>query len=180
MAAVSSRYARALADVIAGANLDISKAVEQIHALVAVFQESHDLREVWSSPAIPGSQKLQVLDSIIAKIGSTDRQVRNFIAVLIDHDRIAFLPEIAKQLDVELNSRSGRIDAQIISARELGPDQRTALLAEIAEMTGKSILPHYATDESLLGGVTVRVGSTIYDGSVRGQLLRIRQQLTEN
>jgi F-type H+-transporting ATPase subunit delta len=110
----------------------------------------------------------------------TDRPVRNFVAVLIDQDRIALVSEIAKQLEIELNSRSGRVDAEITSARELASDQRAALIAEISRLTGKIILPHYATDEKLLGGVTVRVGSTIYDGSVRGQLQRIRQQLTES
>jgi F-type H+-transporting ATPase subunit delta len=106
--------------------------------------------------------------------------VRNFIAVLIDQDRIALLPEVVSQLETELNSRGGRIDAEIISARELGPEQQTTLLAEISRLTGKYVLPRYVTDASLIGGVTVRVGSTIYDGSVRGQLQRIRQQLTES
>ncbi len=156
------------------------KAVEQLHSLVAAFQESHDLREVWESPAIPAEQKRGLLDALAAKTGVTDRAIRNFIAVLIDQNRIALLPDIAKQLDIELNSRNGRIDAQIVSARELGPEQRSTLIAEISRLTGKIVLPHYATDENLLGGVTVRVGSTIYDGSVRGQLQRIRQQLTEN
>jgi F-type H+-transporting ATPase subunit delta len=180
MAAVSSRYARAFADVIADSKLDATKAVDQLRSLVAAFQESHDLREVWESPAITVEQKQGVLDAIAAKIGITDRPLRNFIAVLIDHNRIALLPDIARQLDIELNSRIGRIDAEIVSARELAPEQRSALIAEISRLTGKTILPHYATDEKLIGGVKVRVGSTIYDGSVRGQLQRIRQQLTES
>lgn len=180
MAAVSSRYARALADVIADAKLDASKAVEQLRSLVAAFQTSKELREVWESPAIPVGQKRGVLDALAAKLGVIDRPIRNFIAVLIDHDRITLLPEIAQQLDVELNSRGGRVDAEIVSARELAPAQRSALLAEVSRLTGKVVLPRYATDEKLLGGVTVRVGSTIYDGSVRGQLQRLRQQLTES
>jgi F-type H+-transporting ATPase subunit delta len=180
MADVSSRYARALADVIADSKLDASKAVTQLHSLVAAFQESHDLRQVWESPAIPVEQKHQVLDAIAATVGVTDRPVRNFIAVLIDKDRITLLPEIAKQLDSELNRRNGRVDAEIVSARELGPEQRSSLIEEISRLTGKIVLPHYATDNKLIGGVTVRVGSTVYDGSVRGQLQRIRQQLTEN
>lgn len=180
MAAVSSRYARALADVIVSAKLDAEKAVEHLHWLVAAFQESRELREVWESPAIPVEQKRKVLDAIAAKIGVTERSLRNFIAVLIDQDRIALLPEIAMQLEIELNTRNGRVDAEIVSARELGAEQRSSLIAEISRLTGKVVLPHYATDEKLLGGVTVRVGSTIYDGSVRGQLQRIRQQLTEN
>jgi F-type H+-transporting ATPase subunit delta len=180
MAAVSSRYARALADVIAEANLDASKAVAQLHSLVTAFEESRELREVWESPAIPVEQKHQVLDVLSAKIGVTDRPLRNFIAVLIDQDRISLLAEIAKLLEIELNSRGGRLDAEIISARELAPEQRSVLLAELSRMTGKIVLPRYATDAKLIGGVTVRVGSTIYDGSVRGQLQRIRQQLIEN
>jgi len=180
MAAVSSRYARALADVIADAKLDASKAIVQLNSVVAAFELSRELREVWESPAIPVEQKRQVLDAIAANVGVTDRPVRNFVAVLIDHGRIALLPEIAAQLDIELNSRSGRVDAEIVSARELAPEQRASLIAEISRLTGKVILPHYTTDEKLLGGVTVRVGSTIYDGSVRGQLQRIRQQLTES
>jgi F-type H+-transporting ATPase subunit delta len=180
MAEVSSRYARAFADVIADTQLDPAKAVVQLNSVVAAFELSRELREVWESPAIAVEQKRQLLDALAGRVGVTDRPVRNFIAVLIDHDRIALLPEIAKQLDIELNSRTGRVDAEIISARELSPEQRSSLIAEISRLTGKIILPHYLTDEKLLGGVTVRVGSTIYDGSVRGQLQRIRQQLTES
>jgi F-type H+-transporting ATPase subunit delta len=180
MAAVSSRYARAFADVIADANLDAVKAAGQLHALVDAFEESRELREVWESPAIPVEQKHKLLDALTARIGVTARQLRNFIAVLIDQDRISLLPEIAKQLDIELNSRSGRINAQIVSAREMSPEQRAALLAELSQLTGKTVLPIYAMDAKLIGGVTVRIGSTIYDGSVRGQLQRIRQQLTED
>ncbi len=180
MAAVSIRYARALADVIADARLDPSKVVAQMHSLVAAFEESRELREVWESPAIPVEQKQHVLDALAARIGVTDRPVRNFIAVLIDQDRITLLPEISKLLEIELNNRTGRLDAEIVSARELVPEQRASLLDELSRMTGKIVLPRYAIDKQLIGGVTVRVGSTIYDGSVRGQLQRIRQQLIEN
>ncbi len=180
MAAVSSRYARALADVIADEKLDASKALEQLRSLVAAFEESRELREVWESPAIPIEQKVNVLDALAARIGVTDRPMRNFVAVLIEKDRIALLAEIAGQLEIELNSRNGRLDAEIVSARELGSEQRSSLVAELSRLTGKFVLPRYATDAKLIGGVTVRVGSTIYDGSVRGQLQRIRQQLSEN
>jgi F-type H+-transporting ATPase subunit delta len=180
MAAVSSRYARALADVITSSKLDVAKAVAQLGSLVAAFETSKELREVWESPAIPVEQKRNVLDALAAKTGVIDRPIRNFIAVLIDHDRIGLLPEIAKELHTELNARIGRVDAEIVSARELGAEQRATLTAEVSRLTGKIVVARYATDEKLLGGVTVRVGSTIYDGSVRGQLQRIRQQLTEN
>ena len=180
MAAVSSRYARALAEVIAKTKLDPTAAVSQLRTFAEAFQASPQLREVWESPAIPSNQKLGVLDALAARAGVTTRTLRNFIAVLIDQDRIALLPEIAVQVERELNARGGRIDADIVSARELTQEQKTELLAEIARVTGKTVLPRYATDQSLIGGVKVRVGSTIYDGSVRGQLERMRRQLIES
>ena len=157
----------------------LASAVAQLRLLVAAFEQSADLREVWQSPAISTEQKHKVLDALVAKLGVTERPVRNFIVVLIDHDRIGLLSEIAAQVEVELNSRSGRVEAEITSARELAPEQRTTLLTELGRLTGKTVLPRYVTDQSLIGGVKVRVGSTIYDGSVRGQLQRMRQQLVE-
>lgn len=180
MAAVSSRYTRALVDVIADAKLDATKAVAQLNSLAAAFEESQALREVWGSPAIPVEQKHKLLDALTARLGVTDRQIRNFIAVLIDQDRVNLLAEIAPKVEAELNARIGRVDAEIVSARELAPEQRSELLAEISRLTGKTVLPRYSTDKELIGGVTVKVGSTIYDGSVRGQLQRIRQQLSES
>ena len=120
MAAVSSRYARALADVIADAKLDASKVAEQLGSLVAAFEESRELREVWESPAIPVEQKRKLLDALTARLGVTVRPVRNFIAVLIDQDRISLLPEIASSWISNSTSRIGRVDAEIVSARELG------------------------------------------------------------
>ncbi len=180
MAAVSSRYARALADVIADSKLDPAQTQQQLRLLVEAFETSKDLREIWETPAVTGEQKRKVLDALAARTGVTERAVRNFIAVLIDQGRIALLPEIAKCLDAELNKRIGRVDAEVTSARELPPAQRAALAEEITRLTGFQVTAHYVTDASLLGGVKVRVGSTIYDGSVRGQLQRIRQQLVES
>jgi F-type H+-transporting ATPase subunit delta len=180
MAAVSARYARALADVIGEEKLDAAACLSQLRSLAVAFQESRELREVWESPAVPDEQKHKLLDSLVARMGVSERSVRNFVALLIDHDRIALLPGIVTQLESELNHRAGRIPAEITSARELAEAQRNKLQIELSRLTGKSVLPHYAVDASLIGGVKVQVGSTIYDGSVRGQLQRIRQQLVES
>jgi F-type H+-transporting ATPase subunit delta len=180
MASVSARYARAFADAIAELKLDPGAVVVQLRSLTGAYQQSRPLREVWESPAIPVEQKHALLDSLAAKAGVTERRVRNFIALLIDRDRIRMLPEIADQLESELNNRAGRVHAEIVSARELGEEQRSTLLAELDRLTGKSVHASYAVDAGLIGGVKVQVGSTIYDGSVRGQLQRIRQQLVES
>jgi len=100
--------------------------------------------------------------------------------VLIDHRRLPFLPRIVEQFEKELDSRLGFAEAQISSARELGDAEKRALEAQIQKTTGKKVRASYGLDSSLLGGAVVRVGSTIYDGSVKGQLERIREQISGN
>lgn len=177
MAEVNSRYARALVDAVADMKLDSRAVVQQLGSIVELVKSSSDLRNVWENPAIPADQKRKLLDAIVAREGTT-KAVRNFVAVLIDHRRIAALPEIAKQVELEMDRRLGLAEAQITSARELSPDERRDLETQIERMTGKKVRAHYATDGKLLGGAVVRLGSTIYDGSVKGQLQRMKEQLS--
>ena len=86
MAAVASRYARALVDVVMGQKIDPAAAVQQVNSIVAAIKESDELRKVWEAPDIPANQKLRLLDAIGAQVGLS-RTVRNFFAVLIDHHR---------------------------------------------------------------------------------------------
>ena len=118
-----------------------------------------------------------MLDAITQRLGTT-RQVRNFIAVLIDDGKL-ILSEILKQVEEELDDRQGFAEAQVSSARQLSDPEKQMLEVEITKMTGKKVRARYAQDASLLGGAVVQVGSTIYDGSVKGQLDRIREQLVE-
>jgi F-type H+-transporting ATPase subunit delta len=179
MSAIFSRYARALTDVVFDMKLDATRTVDEVHALATAFQQNSELRSVWGSPAIPAEQKRNLLDSIVAKMG-VSKAVRNFVAVLIDHHRVAALPEIARQFETELLQRLGMADVDITSSRELNADERRQMEAEIERMTGKKVRARYATDRTLLGGAVVRMGSTVYDGSVRGQLQKIKEQLTAN
>ena len=176
MASVTSIYARALADVVFDRRLDGQKILHESQALVALFAESKDLREVWEAPSIPGDQKRRLLDAIASR-QDISREVRNFIAVLIDHRRISFLRLIVKQFEQELNERMGFAEADITSAKQMNPEARHELESQMENLTGKKVRANYQLDASLLGGAVVRIGSTIYDGSVKGQLERIREQL---
>jgi F-type H+-transporting ATPase subunit delta len=98
--------------------------------------------------------------------------------VLMDHRRISFLAAIVKQFELELDARMGFAEAQITSARDLGETERAALESQVEAMVGKKVRARYSRDPSLLGGAVVRVGSAIYDGSVEGQLERIRQAIS--
>jgi F-type H+-transporting ATPase subunit delta len=180
MASVVGTYARAFADVAMNQKnaLDPARLLQELHALETLFEESDPLRRVMENPSIPGDRKRAVLDVVTGKLGSA-RQVRNFVAVLMDHRRLPLFGEILKQLELELNERQGFAEAQVSSARELSDSERQMLEAEIAKMTGKKVRARYEQDPSLLGGAVVQVGSTIYDGSVKGQLEKIREQLVE-
>jgi len=177
MASVASTYARAFADVVLDARLDADRSIAELRAIVSLLAESSELRRVWENPAIPAEQKRRVLDVIAARDGIS-KQVRNLIAVLIDHRRIHFLEPIVAQLEKELDARLGFAEAQITSARELGDAEKREFEAQVGKLTRKKVRARYEQDASLLGGAVVRVGSTIYDGSVKGQLERLKEAIS--
>jgi F-type H+-transporting ATPase subunit delta len=157
-------------------HLDPAKTLREAQAIAELVGESKELREVWETPSITPEQKRAVLDAIVAR-EKISRAVRNFVAVLIDHRRTSFLNAIVKQFELELNRRLGFAEAEITSARDLTEPEQRALEAQVQQLTGKKVRARYFRDPSLVGGAVVRLGSTIYDGSVSGQLERIREQL---
>jgi len=177
MASVTNTYARAFADAVFDMHLDPATTLREAQAVAELVGESKELREVWETPSITPEQKRAVLDAIVAREGIS-HAVRNFVAVVIDHRRTNFLGAIVKQFELELDQRMGFAEAEITSARELNDPERRALEAQVQNLTGKKVRARYSRDTSLLGGAVVRVGSTIYDGSVSGQLERIREQLS--
>ncbi len=173
MASVASTYSRAFADVVLDDHLDADRSVAELRAIAGLLAESTELRRIWENPAVPADQKRRLLQ-VIAQRDAISKQVRNLVAVLIDHRRTHFLESIIAQLEKELDARRGFADAEITSARLFPEDERRALEAQIGKLTGKKVRARYVQDASLLGGAVVRLGSTIYDGSVRGQLERIK------
>lgn len=177
MASVASTYARAFAEVVLDAHLDVQRAVGGLQRIAGLLAESTELRRVWENPAVPAEQKRRLLDAIVHREG-IERHTRNLIAILIDHRRTAYLERIRQQLEKELDARLGLAEAHITSARELGDAEKRTLEGQIAKITGKKVRAHFRLDASLLGGAMVRIGSTIYDGSVKGQLERIKEAIS--
>ena len=176
MASVANTYARAFADVVLAQRLDPARASAGLRRIAGLMAESMDLRRVWENPAVPADQKRRLLDAIV-KYEGIERHVRNLVAVLIDHRRMPFLPRIVEQLEKELDARMGIAEAQITSARELRNTEKEGIEAQVAKLTGKKVRAHFELDPALLGGAVVRVGSTIYDGSVKGQLEKIKEAI---
>ena len=176
MATVVNTYARAFADVVIGNRLDAALTLAEAQQIGALADQNKELREVWDNPSIPAERKRAVLDAIVQRVGISP-PVRNLVAVLIDNRRTRFLSEIVKQFAHDLNERLGIVEAEVTTARELTVQERAALEADLSRVTGKTVRAKYEQNATLLGGAIARVGSTVYDGSVKGQLERIRQQL---
>ncbi len=177
MASVASTYSRAFADVVLADHLDVNRALSDLRSIASLLTQSSDLRRVWENPAIPADQKRRVLD-VIAERNGISKQARNLVAVLIDHRRIHFLDPVITQLVKELDARLGFAEAEITTVRELVDTEKREFETQVGKLTGKKVRAHYAQDAALLGGAVVRVGSTIYDGSVKGQLERLKEVIS--
>ena len=172
MAAFVSRYASAFLDVVTAAKLDTVAIDRQIGDFLATWDGSPELREFFVNPAIPAVQKVGFLDKINAKL-----ELRNLLAVLIDNGRIGSVSEVAAAYRQLLQEQLGIRQAEIVMARELGAAERNALVAEIGKLAGSRIEASFKLDAAILGGTVVRIGSTVYDGSVRGRLDRLKEAL---
>jgi F-type H+-transporting ATPase subunit delta len=177
VASVASTYARAFADVVLSAHLNADRSIAELRSIAALLAESAELRRVWENPAVPADQKRRVLD-VIAQRDGISKQARNLVAILIDHRRIHFFEPIIRQLEKELDARLGFAEAEITSSRDLSDAEKREFEAKVEKLTGKKVRAHYAQDASLLGGAVLRVGSTIYDGSVKGQLERMKEAIS--
>jgi len=178
MAAVSSRYARALADAVTGGKMAGSELVEdQLKGFLGLLQESADLKNVLTSPAVKPTQKKNLLETLGGKLGFSIL-ARNFLFVLVDHKRITLLHEILPLFRLEMDNRQGIVQADVTSAAALSAVECASLEAAVAKRTGKKVRAAYQVDPALIGGAVTRVGSTVYDGSVREQLQILRAKLT--
>jgi F-type H+-transporting ATPase subunit delta len=178
LSAVATRYAKALADVTTAATgLQPDAALTQLRAFEGALAASRELQNALTTPAVPASRKRAVVGRI-AGILKLSLISRNFLFVLIDHRRIALLGEILHSFELIVDERLGFARAEVSSPRELTESQRAAINTQLERLTGKRIRMRFAVDPALIGGVVARIGSTVYDGSVRGQLQTLGRRLS--
>jgi len=171
----SLQYANAMAD-IALAQGAAEPAAKQLQQFGAAYAESVELRTFLASPAVGIEAKRGVLEKIVARLGAS-KIVRNFLFVLADHRRTHLIPEVIAAVLEVIRQRQGVAEAEISSAIELSAAQKKEMAATLARLTGKKIEAKYALDPELLGGAVVRIGDTIYDGSLRSRLNEMRARL---
>ncbi len=177
MAVVDLRYARALSQVVDEQKLDAIAMQAQLADFAALLAESHDLREVLENPSIPEQQKLNLLDAIAGRLGMS-KPVRNLLAVMTHNNRLHELNEIAAAYHERADEQSHIAEAEITTARPLDEANRKLLEQQVAQLSGgQQVRATYHEDASLLGGAVVRIGTTVYDGSVRAQLQALKQRL---
>jgi len=177
MADFASRYARALADVAVDEKLPVDQVDAQLGDFLATFDGSRELREVLLNPALGAEARIRVLDGLAPKLGLST-PVRNFLAVLVRHERLDAAAEIVGAFRAEMNRRQGISEVEVVSARRLDADERAQMEQQASRLAGNEVRASFREDRSLLGGAVLRIGSTIYDGSVRGRLDRMKQDLT--
>jgi F-type H+-transporting ATPase subunit delta len=176
--AVVNRYANALADVVLSPGSDVKppEAIEQLRAFADAVQGSPDLRLVLASPSVPVARKRAIIKDIAGKMNMA-RVVMNFLLVLSDHRRAAALTQMVDAFATLIDERLGFVRADVKSAAALDDAQRAQLSGELSKLAGAPVKLRFDIEPDLIGGVTAKIGSRVYDGSVRGQLAEMRKRL---
>jgi F-type H+-transporting ATPase subunit delta len=176
--AVAQRYAHALVDIVMSPDsaLKPEEAQAQLAAVEGLLQESPELRTALLTPAIQTSRKRAVMATLLDRLG-VSTLIRNFVYVIVDHRRIAVFEEIREAFEHQLDERLGFARADVTSAVPLNAALSAGLEAELSKLTGKRMRLRFDVDPSLVGGVVARIGSTVYDGSVRGELRELGRKL---
>ena len=176
MSAFASRYAGAFLDVVTQGKLDAAAIDCQLNDFLATWDGSPELRTFFANPAVAASQKVGFLDQLNKRLGM-QKELRNLMAVLINNDRIPHVHEVAAAYRAEMQERQGIRHAEIVTARELSDQERGSLAESVGKLARAKVEATFKLDKDILGGTIVRIGSTVYDGSVRGRLERLREEL---
>jgi len=173
--AVAERYAGALVDV-ALENKQAGQVKQELAAFAAMVRESAELHAFLSNPSIARASKHAAIEQLVARMGAS-RTLRNYLFVIVDQRRAGMLPEIEQAFSALLDARQGITQAAVTSAADLTAKERAELDAALAKLTGQKVQAQFNRDAALIGGAVVRIGSTIYDGSLRAQLDRLRARM---
>lgn len=173
---VANRYARALADVVAS-SANYRQVLGELEAFSAAYHESVELREVFDTPAVSMAQKLGVLEAVAGRVGCSHVTL-NFLRVVASHYRMPALGEIVAAFRAVAYARLGIVQVKISSPTDLTQAERELLRQRFEQLTAQQSELEFHRDENLIGGLVAQIGSTVYDGSIRGHLERIRLELT--
>ncbi len=176
--ALAGRYATALTDIVFDQNAPLSpeQAMSELRDFEAMVAASSDLKHILNSPAVSRSRKRGVIAKL-AENAQLSGTIRNFLFVMIDRGRAGILPLLRRVFEEFVDARRGIARAEVKSATALNDGEKAAIGGPLARISGKQVRCDFVVDSTLLGGVVARIGSTVYDGSVRGKLAALKGKL---
>jgi len=173
---LARRYAKAVFEIGQEGGLD--KIASDLRSFAHAMRDSAELLSALTSPAIPRSDRRKIIDGLLQRIGVVST-TRNLMYLLLDGERVASLPMIVRELDKMIEAKAGRVSAEVVSAKPLEPAQLSELVAVLEKLSGKKVTVSKREDPDLLGGVVAKVGDTVYDGSLRTELQKMRDELSK-
>lgn len=147
-----------------------------ISAVASAVQQDERLRNFLAAPQVAASDKKRVLEKAFAPV--LPSAMLRFLQKLVDNRRQMLIPEIAVEFSNLVDQSAGRVHAQVTLARDPSDADRAGIARQLSERLGKTVVPHVSVNPAILGGVVVRVGDTVMDGSVRKRLSTLRSRLT--
>ena len=176
---LARRYAKAVIEIEIGqANSILDRMGADLRSLAKAMKDSAELQSVLTNPAIRRADRRRVIDGLLQAIGAQPL-TKNLVYLLLDSERMSSVPSISREVDAMIEARSGRVTAEVISAKPLEIAQLTELTVALEKLSGKQVTVTKREDESLLGGVIAKLGDKVYDGSLRTQLRNLRDELTK-
>lgn len=172
---VARRYAVALADVTTERREE-REVQNEVDYWASTIESNPQLKEVFGNPTVPYDRKQRVLEDLIARTRVRETTA-SFLRVLLRNQRLAQLRDIAERYGQILDERAGVVAANVTTARPLPEELKNSLHETLTAATGRKVRMSFTTDETIIGGVVARIGSTIYDGSVQNQLERLSENL---
>ena len=188
--AIARRYAEALADVATARN-QVERIENEVRVFAEMMKSSRELHDMFASPIVSQTDKLRVLEALIKRVLTSrvsdeifdellkNNATANLLRTMLSHYRLHHVAEVYEQFRREMNERKGLIIAEVTAATQVGAAEQARLGRTLEQMTGKQVEFKFKTDPSLIGGVVTRIGSVVYDGSVRTQLQEIKERLKQ-
>ena len=173
---VSRRYAVALADVVSGSGQEHT-IQDELVSWEQMISSNSELRDAFANPTIPYEQKRSVLNELITRT-KINPITANFLQILLRNQRLTALAEINSRLALVLDDRAGAVAARVTTASPVNEETKRILSEKLSRFTGKTVRLSFDVDDSLIGGIVTRLGSTVYDGSIRTQLDQMEKVLS--
>jgi F-type H+-transporting ATPase subunit delta len=173
---VARRYARALLEV-ATENASVDAVLSALEALAQALEASPEMNDVFLNPAYARSQRWAVLEGLVQQLGTVDPALVNALRLLNDRDRIPQLPSVARLFRDMADRKAGRVRGRVTSAVPLSREAMQRLEKTLEQVTDRRVLLEPKVDPWVLGGASARIGSQVYDGTLRSQLEDLRRQL---